>query len=252
MKNIRYFFPNALTVINLLCGCAAIIIIFRGANEYYAGWLIFLAALFDFLDGFTAKVLKAKSEFGIQLDSLADMVSFGVAPSIILFNWIILILTKLSDQSTFEIVSASFTQDLLLFCSMFFVIGASMRLARFNISDTGQTHFRGLPTPAAAMVVASIWLILGHTENESIRSFILNIYFVLALIILLVGLMISTIRMISLKFDGIGIGKNIYQYLLLLCGIILIILFKVEGILFTLLFYLVLSLVTGLIKSSRT
>lgn len=251
MKNIRYVFPNALTIINLLLGCAAIVTVFRGENEYIAGWLIFLAALFDFFDGFVAKALNAKSNFGIQLDSLADVVSFGVAPSIILFNWIILVLTKLSDQSTFEIVSSSLSQDILLFCSMFFVIGSAIRLARFNVSETGQTNFSGLPTPAAAMIVAAIWLILGSTENESIRAIILNIYFVLALILILVVWMVSSIRMLSLKFNGYSLKKNLLQYLLILTGIILIVVFRVEGILFTLLLYLVLSLITGLTKSAK-
>jgi CDP-diacylglycerol---serine O-phosphatidyltransferase len=251
MKNTRYIFPNALTLINLLLGCAAIITVFRGVNEYNAGWLIFLAALFDFLDGFVAKAMNAKSAFGVQLDSLADVVSFGVAPSIILFNWIILVLTKLSDQSTFEIVSASFKQDALLFCSMLFVLGSAIRLARFNISETGQTDFNGLPTPAAAMIVASIWLILGNTENESIRALLLNIYFVLALIIILVVWMVSPLRMLSLKFEGFDLKKNLLQYILILTGVVLIILFRTEGILFTLLIYLGLSLITGLTTAKK-
>jgi CDP-diacylglycerol--serine O-phosphatidyltransferase len=240
-----------LTIINLLLGCAAIVTVFRGVNEYNAGWLIFLAALFDFLDGFAAKSLNAKSSFGVQLDSLADVVSFGVAPSIILFNWIILILTKLSDLSTFEMVSASFTQDLLLFCSMFFVVGAAIRLARFNVSETGQNVFRGLPTPAAAMIVASIWLILGNTENESVRAIILNLYFVLALIVILTVWMVSQIRMLSLKLDGYSIRKNLLQYILLVVGVILVILFRVEGIIFTLILYLLLSLVAGRVSNTK-
>jgi CDP-diacylglycerol--serine O-phosphatidyltransferase len=251
MKNIRYIFPNALTSINLLLGCAAIVTVFRGVNEYNAGWLIFLAAFFDFLDGFVAKILNAKSAFGVQLDSLADVVSFGVAPSIILFNWIILILTKLSDQSTFEMVSTSFTQDILLFCSMLFVVASAIRLARFNVSETGQSSFNGLPTPAAAMIVASLWLILGSTENESVRALILNMYFVLALIAVLVIWMISPIRMLSLKLEGYSINKNLLQYILIFTGAILIILFRVEGILFTLVLYLILSMVTGLRETSK-
>jgi CDP-diacylglycerol---serine O-phosphatidyltransferase len=251
MKNIRYIFPNALTLINLLLGCAAIVTVFRGVNEYNAGWLIFLAAFFDFLDGFVAKILNAKSAFGVQLDSLADVVSFGVAPSIILFNWIILILTKLSDQSTFEMVSTSFTQDILLFCSMLFVLASAVRLARFNVSETDQSSFNGLPTPAAAMIVASLWLILGSTENESVRALILNLYFVLTLIAVLVIWMILPIRMLSLKLEGYGINKNLLQYILIFTGAILIILFQLEGILFTLLLYLILSMVTGLRKASN-
>ena len=249
MKNIRYLFPNTLTIINLLCGCAAIITVFIGKNEYLAGWLIFLAALFDFLDGFVAKLLNSKSDFGVQLDSLADIVSFGVAPSIILFKWIILVLTKNSDQSTFEITTTSFVQDILLFTSMLFVIGAALRLARFNVRDADKAEFHGLPTPAAAMIVASIWLLLDSTRSETIWPLILNIYVVLILIIILFVLMISSIPMLSLKFDGYGLRKNLMQYLLLFVGLILILIFRVEGILFTLSFYLLFSLVIALINS---
>ncbi len=251
MKNIRYIFPNTLTIINLLLGCAAIITVFKGQNEYNAGWLIFLAALFDFLDGFVARALNAKSDFGIQLDSLADVVSFGVAPTVILFNWIILVLTKQSDQSTFEVISSRFDQDLLLFCSMFFIIAAAIRLARYNVADTGKSVFRGLPTPAAAMVVASIWLILGSTESEAIRAIILNIYFVLTVIIILAIWMVSTFRMLSLKFDGYGIKKNLIQYILIIAGVALLIVFKIEGILLTILLYLLLSLITGFTKAAK-
>ena len=87
MKNVKLIVPNTLTLLNLLTGCIAIIIAFKGKNEYNAAWLILLASVFDFLDGLTARALDAKSEFGKQLDSLADIVSFGVAPSIILFNF---------------------------------------------------------------------------------------------------------------------------------------------------------------------
>jgi CDP-diacylglycerol---serine O-phosphatidyltransferase len=251
MKNIKYILPNALTLFNLLSGCAAIITVFLGKNEYMAGWLIFLAALFDFLDGFTAKALKAKSEFGVQLDSLADVVSFGVAPTIILFKWIILVLTKNSDQSTFEITSASFSQDLILFCSMFYVMGAALRLARFNVKDLNESGFRGLPTPAAAMTVASIWLLLDSTRSESFWPVILNIYVILILIFLLTALMISTLAMLSLKFDGFSFKKNLLQYILIGSGMVFIILFRIEGIFFTLLLYLLLSVITGLIKFIR-
>jgi len=252
MKSIKYFFPNGLTLINLFLGFAAIITAFRGNNEYIAGWLIILAALFDLLDGFVARALNAKSEFGIQLDSLADVVSFGVAPSVILFNWIILVLTKLSDQSTFEMVSATLSQDILLFSSILFVAGAAIRLARFNASDAGKNGFRGLPTPAAAMVVASIWLILGSTESEAVRALVLNLYFVLALILILSFLMVSTIPMISLKFNGYSVNENFIQYTLIAAALILIVIFRVEGILFSLLLYLILSLINGFIKPARS
>ena len=249
MKNIKYFFPNALTLLNLLLGCIAIIVVFRGKNEYHAAWFIFMAAGVDFLDGFAARALNAKSDFGAQLDSLADVVSFGVAPSILIFNWLDMVLTKLSEHGTYFWISANFTQNLIILSSLLFVVGAAIRLARFNVSKFEDNDFRGLPTPAAALIIASFWLII-NSETKWLSSLIWNMYFVFAVLILLVFLMVSRIRMISLKFEGIGIRANLFRYIVLLVGVILFILFGLEGILYAVLFYLILSLATISLRAS--
>ena len=220
MKNFKYFIPNTLTILNLLLGCIAIIIAFKGQNEYHASWFILMAAIMDFLDGMVAKALNAKSDFGAQLDSLADIVSFGVAPSILIFNWLNMVLTKLSEQSTYEWVSANFIQNLIILCSLLFAVGAAIRLARFNISVSDKNYFNGLPTPAAALVIASIWLIINTETTIWISKLIWNIYFVFFVLILLVFLMVSKIRMISLKFDGFGLKTNAYRYIILIVGVI--------------------------------
>jgi CDP-diacylglycerol--serine O-phosphatidyltransferase len=250
MKNLKYLFPNLLTIFNLISGCVAIIIVFRGQNEYYAAWLIFIAALFDFFDGLVARALDAKSSFGVQLDSLADIVSFGVAPSIILFNWLTLILTDLSKQSTFEIISANFLQSLILFSSLLFAAGGAVRLARFNISDKDDKSFRGLPIPAAALIIASLWLILGTTESTFIHNLLLNLYLVLALILGLIILMVSNLKMLSLKFSGTGFVENFYQYLVIIVGFVLFVLFGVHGLFFSLLAYILISVIKLLIGTS--
>jgi CDP-diacylglycerol--serine O-phosphatidyltransferase len=244
MKNIKYILPNTLTLLNLLAGCIAIIIVFKGKNEFNAAWLIILASVFDFLDGLAARLLDAKSDFGKQLDSLADIVSFGVAPSIILFNWLHLVLIELSRDSTFELISANLPQSLILLCSLLFVLSGAVRLARFNILKTESNLFRGLPIPAAALIIAAIWLVLGSTENKVVKDLILNLYFVFGVLLVLVFLMLSGIKMLSLKFRGMSFTKNILQYILLIVSVILIIQFKVEGILFALIFYLLLSLIS--------
>jgi CDP-diacylglycerol--serine O-phosphatidyltransferase len=249
MKNFKYFIPNALTLINLLLGCIAIIIVFKGQNQYHAAWFILVAAVMDFLDGVVAKALDAKSEFGAQLDSLADMVSFGVAPAIIIFNWIDMVLTKLSERSTYEWISANFIQNIVLLCSLIFAAGAAIRLARFNITHRGQNYFRGLPTPAAALVIASIWLII-NSETKWIYTLIWNIYFVFVVLIVLVVLMVSNLKMISLKFDGFNLKNNLYRYIILTFGIILFALFGIEGILYSMVLYLILSLATQSVKST--
>lgn len=244
MKNIKFVFPNTLTLLNLLTGCLAIIIAFKGKNEFNAAWLILLAAIFDFFDGLVARVLDAKSEFGKQLDSLADIVSFGVAPSIILFNWLHLVLIESSTDSTFELISANFAQSLILLCSLVFVASAAIRLARFNIDVSENNLFKGLPSPAAALVIAALWMILGGTENKVVKDLMLNIYFVFGVLVVLAILMLSRIKMLSMKFIGISFTRNILQYILLLVSILLIIQFKVAGLLFALIFYILLSLIS--------
>ncbi|MGD2035465.1 MAG: CDP-alcohol phosphatidyltransferase family protein [Bacteroidales bacterium] len=244
MKNVKFIFPNTLTLFNLISGCGAIIVAFKGKNEYNAALLILLAAVFDFLDGLVARALNARSEFGKQLDSLADIVSFGVAPSVLLFNWFYLVLIELSADSTFELISANFSQNLILFCSLLFAASASVRLARFNIMADQGRHFKGLPTPAAALIIAALWLMLGSTENKAVKDLILNIYFVFGVLIVLIFLMLSKIRMLSLKFKGISFKTNLFQYILVVASVILIIRFRVTGILFSLVFYVFLSLVS--------
>ncbi len=249
MKDIKYFFPNVLTILNLLLGCVAIIIVFKGQNEYHAAWFILMAAIMDFLDGIVAKALDAKSEFGAQLDSMADMVSFGVAPSVMIFNWLNMVLTKLSEQSTYEWISANFVQTLIILCSLLFAVGAAIRLARFNVSASEKNYFEGLPTPAAALIIASIWLII-NSETKWITALIWNIYFVFAVLVLLVVLMVSNLKMINLKFEGFGIKYNIFRYIVLLVGIVLFVIFGIEGILYAMLLYLILSMATQKVKTS--
>ena len=170
--------------------------------------------------------------------------------SILIFNWLNMVLTKLSEQSTYEWVSANFIQNLIILCSLLFAVGAAIRLARFNISVSDKNYFNGLPTPAAALVIASIWLIINTETTIWISKLIWNIYFVFFVLILLVFLMVSKIRMISLKFDGFGLKTNAYRYIILIVGVILFIFFGLEGILYTMVLYLLLSLSMQLIKTS--
>lgn len=251
MKSIRYAIPSILTLVNLVLGIAAIIIVFRGSNEYMAAWLIFMAAFFDLLDGLAARLLNAKTDFGKELDSLADMVSFGIAPSIIFFQWLNIVLTRLSPESTFQFHSAGFFQVLLLLGALLFAVFAAIRLARFNSSQADQRGFIGLPSPAAALIVATLWLLLEGTESEGGLLVLLNIYFVYGVILVLCFLMISNIKMLSLKFKGADITANLFQYIILSVGLVLIIGFGREGILYSLLAYILFSFILNFFPSKN-
>lgn len=242
MKNAKYILPNALTLLNLVLGILAIIIVLRGQNEYHAAWLIIAAAVCDLFDGLAARALDARSEFGKNLDSLADMVSFGVAPSIILFQWFYLVLTKISTQSTFAISSADFGQLIILLLSLLFAVGVAIRLARYNLGSGEERDFTGLSSTSAALTIASLWLLIGNTESEMVRSILLNLYFILSALVILFFLMISQLKMISLKFKGIRVSDNTSQYLVLVVSLVLIVVFLVPGIVLSMLFYILYSL----------
>ena len=192
--------PNLLTSMNIFLGCMAIAFAFE-RNLQIAGFIVFLAAILDFLDGYFARSLNAISTFGKTLDSLADIVSFGVAPSIILYQMLIMSLTY--HDSSFNIETASILESIIMYTSFLVAVFSGIRLARFTIStnsDSDKNYFYGLPTPAAAILIASIGLILVETENVELQDLVLNTYFLVILVILLSLLMVSDLRLFSLKF----------------------------------------------------
>ena len=246
----RYIIPNGLTTLNLLCGVIAIIFLFENQSEpeqpYVPVVLLGLAALFDLLDGLAAKALNSTSEFGKQLDSLADLISFGLAPSIMMYKLLIIAFTFRSDTSTFQIESASVIEHILLYSSLTLVVFAALRLARFNVSAITGNNFKGLPVPAAALVVLSVWIEFHLTDNNTLRTIILNPYLLFTLIALLSFLMVSNITMLSLKFDGITLKANPWRYALLAGAVILYVIFGFSALFYIMFYYLVLSIARNL------
>lgn len=231
--------PNLLTSINIFLGCMAITFAFE-RNLQFAGYTIFLAAVIDFLDGFFAKVLKAYSEFGKTLDSLADIVSFGVAPSIILYQIMIMSLTY--HDSSFNIETATILESTILYTSFLVAVFGGIRLARFTISASDRNHFYGLPTPATGILVASIALILVETEKDQLRDLVLNTYFLVILICLLSIMMVSGLRLFSLKFSNYRFGENVTRYIFLSLCLVLLILFQIFALPVIFFIYIFMSL----------
>lgn len=209
MKNetkIKLFtIPNCVTLCNLLCGSAAAVMALVHHNLEAAFWLVVAAAVCDFLDGFTARLLKSYSGIGVELDSLADMVSFGFAPAAILYT--------LYGQAAphwnwpAEVVTAGGY-------ALFLLAGFSaLRLAKFNVDDTQHEEFCGLPTPACALFFASSgWLV----ENGNLEP---GCEALLATALLFSWLLISPIRMFSFKFKHFGWNGNELRYLFLVASI---------------------------------
>lgn len=233
--------PNFLTSLNLLCGFFLIIFSFNDNLLIYAPYLIFLAAIFDFLDGFAARMLKAYSPLGVQLDSLADMVSFGIAPGILAFQLVSISLHSVT-------IDNKFLEYIYLFLPALVAISSAFRLAKFNIDEKQQTSFLGLATPSSAILIASTLLIVLVTKNIELQNFILNKVTIALLIIIDSFLMVCRIPMFSLKFKSKSFKENSVQYIFMAVAIIMLLLLKLNAIPLIICFYILLSLVLYIAK----
>ena len=243
--------PNLFTLLNLVFGCLAIVFILQtGESIVLLGdtgftqvalpekitWgclCIFAAGIIDFLDGFVARLFKAHSEMGKQLDSLADLVSFGVAPGMILFQ--LLRISYAQEAGGLDVSIGWLLPSLLIPCA------AAWRLARFNL-DSGQEYsFKGLPAPSAGLAIASIPLIIWY-PSFGIQAYLINKWVLYAVILLLSYLMVSRLPLMSLKVTDYSLRNNLPRYILLVIGIVMAIWLKWLAIPVILLAYVVLSL----------
>lgn len=256
--NFRAFIPNFLTSMNLFCGCLGISFAVS-ENLVYSAILIGTGAIFDFLDGFAARLLKGGSELGKQLDSLADMVTFGVLPGLILYQ-----LTVISLKDYYIPFDKRETVHILISCIAFLVpVFSALRLGKFNI-DTRQTdRFLGLPTPANAIFIASFPLILGVQYDmnfyyppqpgaiafyistgffSSLDVFIVNLlfspWFYIAASIVLSSLLVLEIPLLALKFKSWRWQFNKTRYLLVIISVLL-----ASTVYFTELYFIVIPII---------
>lgn len=231
--------PNFITLLNLFCGLLSIYF-FSADQLALASYMIFLAAIFDFLDGFSARMLKAYSPLGAQLDSLADVVSFGVAPAFILFGLI------KNSHGLPNIVWGNV--NLFPFVALIVPLFTALRLAKFNI-DTRQTEsFIGLPSPASGLLLASLPLVRSQLyEGQSLFYMVVtNAYFYVGIGLLMGFLMVSGLPLFGLKFKSFALKGNEVRYFFLLSAIILLIVLQFVAIPFIILLYLLLSLIVFL------
>jgi CDP-diacylglycerol---serine O-phosphatidyltransferase len=243
--------PNLFTLLNLFFGCLAIIFVLENGISVIYGpdgnqladmpekiWLaslfIGLAALVDFLDGFVARLFKASSAMGQQLDSLADLVSFGVAPGIILYQFLRMSFMRQEDGVDVSILWL--LPALLLPCA------AAYRLARFNLDPSQQDGFKGVPAPAAGLLVASLPLIYWNSNTEWIVAMLLNKWVLYVLIILISYLMVSKLPLLALKFKDLSIKNNLPKFILLGTALLAIIFLKWLAMPVIFIFYIILSL----------
>lgn len=230
--------PNLLTLGNLFCGTIATIFAVN-SNFRLAALFVVIGIFFDFLDGFVARLLKVSGELGKQLDSLADMVTSGVVPGIIMSKLIQNNLLK--DSNSFD---DNFLDVSLI--GLIITLGACYRLAKFNLDTRQSDSFIGLPTPAMCLFVISLPLIQEYSDIEFIQNLISNNYFLISVTVVLTYLMNAEIPLFSLKFKDYSFKKNWIIYLFLIFSLVLILLINYLSIPIIITLYVVLSIIKNL------
>lgn len=233
--NVKKHIPNALTSANLLCGCIAIVQAMNG-NLVWAAYLVGMAAVFDFFDGFAARLLKVSSPIGKDLDSLADMVTFGVVPGIVVFQ-----LFSISENPWNGIIP---------YVAFLIPVFSALRLAKFNNDNRQSDSFIGVPTPANSILICSLPLIINNSVLW--RSIILNPYLLLITTLVMSFLLIAELPLIALKFKHFKWKENEVRFIFIgLCGLFLS-LFQFIGIPLCILLYIVVSVINNLIRKENS
>ena len=224
----KKFLPNLITLVNLFCGINALIL-WLNAQYEQAFTFIVIAAAADFLDGFVARLLNVSSEIGKQLDSLCDLVSFGVFPSIIVYTYL------KEHQSLGEFLPYAAWPAFLI------ALGAAYRLAKFNIDTRQTTDFIGLNTPSSTIFILGLYFIESQ-QVFGLDPFIKHPLFLYSICVIIPILMNTEIHMFGLKIKSFTLKGNELQLILVVCSLISIILLGWAALSFIILFYLILSI----------
>ena len=227
--------PNLFTLANLFCGCLATVFLFENNINVNAVTLIIcLGIFFDLLDGFLARKLNVQSKLGLELDSLADLITSGLVPGIIIFR-----LFKNSSAVELSFIST----ELIAYLAFFITMASAYRLANFNIKDSPKNYFIGLPVPANTIMILSLLLISELSTNSFVVELIINKYFLISLVIISSFLMNSNLKFVSFKFNNYLFNKeNNSRYFLILSSIILLVLLGYISIPLIFLIYFVISI----------
>ncbi len=273
--------PNIITLLNLLCGCLAIVFAFQG-NLVWSAYLVGIAAVLDFLDGFVARALKQFSPVGKDLDSLADMVTFGVVPGVVMFHLLNAAMVPLpwadgafvpgpdlfgSLWVSGNIPTQPLWMKILPYTAFLIPLFSALRLAKFN-NDTRQSDsFIGVPTPANSILICSFPLILKIHESsagagwtmyppptlfdQQVYEVLLNPWFLIGVTIVMSYLLIAELPLFSLKFKNFGWKKNEIRYSFLAASLVLLVLLKYIALPLVIVLYVLLSVVNNLMKRKK-
>jgi CDP-diacylglycerol--serine O-phosphatidyltransferase len=236
--------PNIITSLNLLCGCVAVLFAVSG-DLISASFFVFFGIFFDFFDGLAARLLNAHSDVGLEFDSLADMITSGLAPAIVM--------VQLLNESFFGKslnIAETFSAEggilgitnYLPLMGLLIAVGSGYRLAKFNVDTRQTTSFIGLPTPANALLILSLPLILHFQSSDWIEEIVLNKWFLIGLTLVSSMLLNAELPLFGLKFKTWDFKSNVLRYVFLVVCAVLLVLLKFIAIPIIIVIYILLSL----------
>ncbi|RTE53458.1 phosphatidylserine synthase [Arenibacter aquaticus] len=242
--------PNFITLLNVLCGCIATVFAVLNKLEL-AATFVFLGIFFDFFDGLAARLLDVKSELGLQLDSLADMITSGLVPGIVMFQLLSMSYSGgwnigLHSDTVVGTGSNMLGLPILPFFGFLITLGSAYRLAKFNLDENQVSSFMGLPTPANALLILSFPLILLYHNNDFLNTLILNKWFLIGTTLLSTYLLNARIPLFALKFKNWGFRDNALRYVFIVVSLVLLLTMKFMAIPAIIAIYVISSLVNTL------
>lgn len=242
----RRYIPNFLTLLNLFSGCVATVFAVLNHLEL-AALFVFIGIFFDFFDGLAARLLNVQSEIGIQLDSLADMITSGLVPGIVMFQ-----LLQMAETGGWNLgfFGHETEMTMLPFFGFIITLASAYRLAKFNIDENQVSSFIGLPTPANSLFILSLPLILLYHNSDVLNGIILNQWFLMGLTLVSAYLLNSRIRLFALKFDNWSFKDNAVRYLFLIGSLVMLLTLKFLAVPLIVVFYILASLLAPNYKNS--
>lgn len=246
--NIKRLIPNLFTMLNLFCGCVALVCV---ANSEFglAFFFVALGIFFDFFDGFFARKFNVAGPLGVQLDSLADMVTSGVVPGYVMYQMLFSLKIYQCNESC-----CSYYDFLQLIPSLGFIIalGACYRLAKFNIDTRQSDSFIGLPTPANCLFITSLPLVMQTYPNTLFTGYLSNQWVLIAITLVSAYVMNAEIPLFSLKIKNFSFSKYKLQIFFLLLSVVLIVTLKIAAVPLIILLYVLLSVVNNIVTKKAS
>jgi len=242
--------PNGITLLNLLCGCIAVILTLNN-NINTAAIFVFLGIFFDFLDGFVAKKLNSQSALGIQLDSLADLITSGLVPGVVMYKLLSIATHENVNHSewTTNVNEISFSLPILPLIALLIPLASAYRLAKFNLDEDQQTYFKGLPTPANALLIISLPLIVQN--HVGLGDFILKTWTLIIITLLSCYLLNSKLKLFALKFKQTTSIERIVKYGFIVLCLLLLGLLQFIAIPIIILSYIIVSIIYNIVSKQK-